>query len=51
MKHEPFRIGAQTTRHADVQTKKPPARALTRLKKLDATTLAKLLGMHVRFSE
>jgi zinc metalloprotease ZmpB len=46
MKHKPFRIiGAQTTRHPDIRIKKPSARALARLKKLNATQLAELLGI------
>jgi len=46
MKQAPFRIiGAQATRHASIQVAKPTAKALARLKKLDAPTLAKLLGV------
>jgi zinc metalloprotease ZmpB len=46
MKHKPFRIiGAQTTRHPDIRIKKPSAKALARLKKLNATQLAELLGI------
>jgi zinc metalloprotease ZmpB len=46
MKHKPFRvIGAQTTRHPEIRIKKPSAKAIERLKKLDATQLTELLGM------
>jgi len=46
MKHAPFRIiGAQTTRHSNIEIEKPPAAAVARLKKLDARALAKLLGI------
>jgi zinc metalloprotease ZmpB len=38
-------VGAQTTRHAKVRVRKPPAKALAQLKKLDAQTLAKVLGI------
>jgi len=43
---EPFRIiGTQTTRHSNIQIGKPSARAIARLKKLNAETLGKLLGI------
>jgi len=46
MKHKPFRvIGAQTTRHPDIRIKKPSAKAIERLKKLNVAQLAELLGM------
>jgi zinc metalloprotease ZmpB len=46
MNHKPFRIiGAQTTRHPDIQIKKPSAKAIAQLKKLNATQLAALLGV------
>jgi zinc metalloprotease ZmpB len=46
MKHKPFRIiGAQTTRHPEIRIKKPSAKAIARLKKLNATQLAELLGI------
>ena len=46
MKHAPFRIvGAQATRHAKTQITKPSAKAVARLKKLNAKALAKLLGI------
>jgi hypothetical protein len=45
-KHEQFRIvGAQSTRHAKIRIRKPSAKPLSRLKQLEAPTLAKLLGM------
>jgi zinc metalloprotease ZmpB len=46
MQQAPFRIGgAQSTGHPDLQVTKPSAKALARLKKLNAQTLAKLLGI------
>jgi len=46
MKHGPFRIvGSQATRHAKVRIAKPSAKAVARLKKLNAPSLAKLLGI------
>jgi hypothetical protein len=46
MKHAPFRIvGAQATRHDKIHVAKPAAKTLARLKKLNAGTLAKLLGI------
>src|SRR5271155_1475253 len=46
MKRAPFCIvGAQTTRHAEVRITKPSAKAIARLKKLNAPTLAKPLGI------
>src|SRR5579864_7283164 len=46
MKHGPFRIvGSQATRHAEIQITKPSAKAVVRLKKLNAQSLAKLLGI------
>jgi hypothetical protein len=46
MKQAPLRIvGVQTTRHPDIQAAKPSAKALARLKKLNAQTLGKLLGI------
>jgi zinc metalloprotease ZmpB len=46
MKQAPFRIvGAQTTRHAQVRITRPSAKAIARLKRLNAQTLAKLLGI------
>jgi hypothetical protein len=48
-KHEQFRIvGAQSTRHAKIRVRRPSAKALTQLQKLDAPTLAKLLGITAR---
>lgn len=38
-------VGAQSTRHAKIRVRKPPAKTLTRLKTLDAPTLARLLGI------
>ncbi len=52
MKHAPFRIvGAQSTRHANVQIAKPSAKALSRLKKLSAKTLVKVLGFAEKRTE
>lgn len=38
-------ISSQSTRHADIDVKRPSEAALTRLKNIDATTLAKQLGL------
>src|SRR5260370_11248663 len=46
MKQAPFRIiSALATGHPDIQVAKPSPKALARLKKLNAATLAKLLGI------
>jgi hypothetical protein len=46
IKQAPFRIvGAQSTRHADIQVTKPSVKAFARLKRLDTRTLAKLIGI------
>ncbi|MCX6631386.1 MAG: hypothetical protein NTW28_27550 [Candidatus Solibacter sp.] len=47
MKRAPYRIiSSQSTRHADLDDLKPPSKAtMTRLKKLNKTTLAKALGL------
>jgi zinc metalloprotease ZmpB len=52
MKQAPFRImGARSTGHPDIQVAKPSAQALARLKKLNAQTLAKVLGIADKPSE
>jgi hypothetical protein len=46
MKQAPFRIvSTQATGHPDIQVDKPSSKTLARLKKLNAQTLAKLLGI------
>jgi zinc metalloprotease ZmpB len=46
MKDNPLRVvGAQSTLHADLEVKRPPARAIARLKTLDAESLASSLGL------
>ena len=46
IKQEPFRVvSSQSTRHADLDVKRPSNVALTRLKKLNKTTLAKQIGL------
>jgi zinc metalloprotease ZmpB len=46
MKQKPFRIiGAQTTRHPDIRIKKPSAKVIARLKKINAAQLAELVGI------
>jgi hypothetical protein len=45
MKDKPFRVvGAQTTRHPDLELKRPSAQAIARSRKLDPATIAKSLG-------
>jgi hypothetical protein len=52
MKHAPFRIvGAHATRHPDIHITKPSAKAIARLKKLNAPTLAKQLGIAPKKTE
>ena len=46
MKANPLRVvGAQSTLHPDLEVKRPPARAIARLKTLDAESLASSLGL------
>ncbi len=46
MKHGPFRVvSSQSTRHADLDVKRPSKTRLARLKKIDKATLAKRLGL------
>ena len=46
MKQGPFRVvSSQSTRHADLNVKRPPKAALTRLKNLNKTILAKQLRL------
>ncbi len=46
MKQGPFRVvSSQSTRHPDLDVKRPSKPALTRLKKLNKTALAKQLGL------
>ena len=46
MKQKPYRVvSAQSSRHADLDVKRPAAPVLARLKRLDAATLRKRLGL------
>lgn len=46
MKGKPYRVvSSQSTRHPDVEVKRPSAEVLNRLKKLDASTLAAQLNL------
>jgi hypothetical protein len=46
MKDNPLRVvGAQSTLHPDLEVKRPPARAIARLKTLDVESLASSLGL------
>src|SRR5579871_2263163 len=46
MKENPYRVvSTQSTRHPDVDVKRPSADVLARLKKIDEATLRKLLGL------
>jgi hypothetical protein len=52
MKQNPFRVvSAQSTRHADLAVKRPAAKAVDRLKKMNKTTLAQQLGLSAKQKE
>jgi zinc metalloprotease ZmpB len=52
MKHGPFRVvSSQSTRHPDLDAKRPSKAALTRVKKITKTTLAKQLGLSAKQKE